>query len=93
MVKETKDIFKNILTTNLNMQGGKLGIWSKTLLPLSKYSSPITHCRKFATKTKRAGESNKGNFGNLKKKSPYFEEKKKLEVARCRQCVTIGRQN
>jgi hypothetical protein len=32
------------------------------------------------------------NFWELKKNSPYLE-KKKLEVARFRQCVPLGRQN
>ncbi len=50
--------------------------------------------RIFATwqQKKRAGESNKGKFGNFNKNSPHFEEKK-LEVARFRQCVTVGSQN
>jgi len=46
-------------------------------------------------KKKKGGvdESNKGLFGNFKKKkSPYFV-KKSLEVARFKQCARAGRQN
>jgi hypothetical protein len=48
----------------------------------------------FATwrQKKRAGESNKGIFEILKKKSPILT-KKNLEVARFGQCVPVGRQN
>jgi hypothetical protein len=55
----------------------------------------FSFCGKFSPpgdKKKRAGESNKGNFENLKTKLPYLE-KKKLDIARFRQCVPLGRQN
>jgi len=45
---------------------------------------------------KRAGESNKGIFENFFKnfRHTYLEkEKKRLEVARFKQCVQLGRQN
>jgi hypothetical protein len=41
---------------------------------------------------KRAGESNKGILEKFKNNWPYLREKK-LEVARFRQCVPLGRQN
>jgi len=50
----------------------------------------VANFRHLTTK-KRAGESNKGNFGNFFK-SPYLEDKK-LKVARFRQRVTVSRQN
>ncbi len=46
-----------------------------------------------ADKKKKAGVSNKWIFEIKKKNSPYLEEKKKLEVARFRQCLPLGRQN
>jgi hypothetical protein len=45
-----------------------------------------------ATKKKELANLTKENWGIVFKNSPYFEEKR-LEVARFRQCVTIGRQN
>jgi len=43
---------------------------------------------------KRAGESNKGIFENFKRKFAIsWGKKKKLKVARFRQCVPLSRQN
>jgi hypothetical protein len=41
---------------------------------------------------KKAGESNKGIFRISKTNSPYLDQNK-LEAARFRQCVPVGRQN
>jgi hypothetical protein len=69
--------------------------------PVSKFlafestSSPVffilANFRNLATK-KKAGESNKGVFEFLKKKSNYLD-KTDFEIARFRQCVHVGRQN
>jgi hypothetical protein len=44
-------------------------------------------------KKKRAGESNKGIFENVFFLIHHISRKKKLEVARFRQCVPLRRQN
>jgi hypothetical protein len=55
----------------------------------------VFFCGEFSphgNKKNRAGKSNKGIFEKFKNNSPYLGEKK-LEVARFRQCVPLGRQN
>jgi hypothetical protein len=52
----------------------------------------VASFRHLTTKNKGLANLTKGILGIFKNKSPYLEEKR-LEVARFRQRVTVGRQN
>ncbi len=73
---------------NPNHGSSKKGYWNistRVFYFVANFRHPATN--------KRANESHKGIFEDLKKQIAISRKKKRLKVARFRQCVSLGRQN